>query len=90
MFKTNNPHKFYEGEQMPKLSKAEVLFFGLLISGAIKLDHVPTTKAGDELDYIDENDPKVMTPLSHDLELLAGLYEQCRRFASRREENAVH
>lgn len=66
--------------------QAEVLFFGLLMSGAIKLDRIPTTKAGEELDYFDEGDYEVMNPLNHDLELLADLYEKCRRFAARRDE----
>ena len=46
MFDDLNPQGFYPGENLPKLSKAEVLFFGLLMSGAIKLDRIPTTKAG--------------------------------------------
>lgn len=86
MFDDLNPQDFYPGENLPKLSKAEVLFFGLLMSGAIKLDRIPTTKAGEELDYFDEGDYEVMNPLNHDLELLADLYEKCRRFAARRDE----
>ena len=86
LFEDLNPQGFYPGENLPKLSKAEVLFFGLLMSGAIKLDRIPTTKAGEELDYFDEGDYEVMNPLNHDLELLADLYEKCRRFAARRDE----
>lgn len=37
MFDDLNPQGFYPGENLPKLSKAEVLFFGLLMSGAIRL-----------------------------------------------------
>lgn len=33
MFDEQNPQKFYVGQQMTKLSKAEVLFFGLIQSG---------------------------------------------------------
>lgn len=50
------------------------------------MDRIPTTKAGEELDYFDEGDYEVMNPLNHDLELLADLYEKCRRFAARRDE----
>ncbi len=85
MFKGNNPNKFYEGQQLPKLSKAEVLFFGLIQSGAIKLENVPLPKADSEISYVDEQDPAVMQPLTQNLELLASLYEQCRRFAARRD-----
>ena len=64
MFDDLNPQGFYPGENLPKLSKAEVLFFGLLMSGAIKLDRIPTTKAGEELDYFDEGDYEVMNPVT--------------------------
>ena len=85
MFNENNPNKLYEGQQSPSLSKAEVLFFGLIQGGAVKLEDVPLPKAGSEISYVDERDPKVMLPLSQNLELLASLYEQCRRFAARRD-----
>lgn len=73
---------------MPKLSKAEVLFFGLLQSGAVKLEPIPMPKEADEICYVDINDPKVALPLNQDLELLASLYEQCRLFVARHEESA--
>lgn len=38
MFEMNNPQHFYLGQGVPKLSKAEVLFFGLIQSGAITLE----------------------------------------------------
>lgn len=69
----------------PALENGLKLAFSLM-SGAIKLDRIPTTKAGEELDYFDEGDYEVMNPLNHDLELLADLYEKCRRFAARRDE----
>lgn len=88
MFKQDNPLGFYPGEEMPKLSKAEVLFFGLLQSGAVKLEQIPMPKEGDEISYVDGEDPKVAGPLNQNLALLASLYEQCRRFAARHEESA--
>lgn len=67
MFDDLNPQGFYPGENLPKLSKAEVLFFGLLMSGAIKLDRIPTTKAGEELDYFDEGDCQLPRPKGRSL-----------------------
>ncbi len=87
MFDEQNPQKFYVGQQMPKLSKAEVLFFGLIQSGAIKLSSVPMPNPEKEVCFVDERNPDVMTPLQHDLELLSSLYEQCRRFAARHEKH---
>ncbi len=39
MFDDLNPQGFYPGENLPKLSKAEVLFFGLLRADG--LNHLP-------------------------------------------------
>ena len=86
MFDDQNPRKLYVGQQMPKLSKAEVLFFGLIQSGAVKLPSVPMPTPEQEICFVDDREPKVMVPLQHDLELLSSLYEQCRRFAARNEE----
>ena len=86
MFEMNNPQHFYLGQGVPKLSKAEVQFFGLIQSGAITLEKVPLPCARDEIGYVDDADPAVMEPLQQNLELLADLYEKCRRFAARRDE----
>ncbi len=88
MFKSNNREGFYRNEvDEPKLSKTEILFFGLLSSGAIKLDVVPMPTEADERCFIDTNDPDVMAPLNHDLELLADLYEHCRRYVGRKQSS---
>lgn len=41
MFDDLNPQGFYPGENLPKLSKAEVLFFGLLMSGCDQVGSHP-------------------------------------------------
>lgn len=87
MFKSNNPHDIYPGEQFPKLSKAEVLFFGMIQSGSVKLDSVPIPRAGEEIDYIDF-DGKAAEVLNHNAMILSDLYEYCRRFAARSEQSA--
>ena len=87
MFKSDNPEGFYEGEQMPKLSKAEVLFFGLIQSGAVKVPPVKMPANVEEQCFVDVKDPAVSATLQGDLALLANLYEQCRRFAARRESD---
>lgn len=83
MFKRLNPEGFYEGEQVPKLAEAEVLFFGLIQSGAVKLEPIPMPKSEQEVSFIDDSDPEVVKPLEHNLEVLASLYEYCRRYAAR-------
>lgn len=85
MFKSNNPSNFYPGVPAPKLSKTEILFFGLLTSGAVKLENIPLPKEADEKCFVDTDDRDVMHPLTHNLQLLADLYEQCRRFVGRKE-----
>lgn len=87
MFKENNRENFYPEISKTNLSKTEILFFGLLASGAVKLESVPMPDASDECAFIDTDNKKVMTPLTNDLYLLADLYEQCRRFVGRREAN---
>lgn len=84
MFKMNNRENFYLGKQEPKLSKAELLYLGLLVSGAVELDHVPIHKASDEIDYVENSEE-----LNHDLFILASLYEHCRRFAARHEDEQI-
>jgi len=85
MFKENNRENFYIGKQEPKLSKAELLYFGLLMSGAVELDRIPIHKASEEMDYVEES-----RELSHDVYVLADLYEYCRRFAARHEADQPH
>lgn len=83
MFKRLNQEGFYEGEQAPKLAEAEVLFFGLIQSGAVKLEPIPMPKSEQEVSFINDSDPEVVKPLEHNLEVLASLYEHCRRYAAR-------
>ena len=85
MFKENNREGFYKDSPEPKLSKAELLYFGLLASGAVKLQSIPMPSVSDEMSFIDQKEESVMAPLNHDLMLLADLYEQCRRYAGRHE-----
>lgn len=89
MFKDQNKEGFYEGEQMPKLSKAEVLFFGLLQSGAVKVPPVKMPENIEDQCFVDMTDPEVGPVLQGDLMLLANLYEQCRRFAARHESDGA-
>ena len=59
----------------PKLAEAEVLFFGLIQSGAVKLEPIPMPKSEQEVSFINDSDPEVVKPLEHNLEVLASLYE---------------
>lgn len=86
MFKQNNPHGLYPNHVARTLTNAELLYFGLLASGAVKLESIPTPKVKDERCFIDQEDGSVMEPLIHDLALLSDLFEQCRRFAARKAE----
>lgn len=87
MFKENNRENFYPEISKTNLSKTEILFFGLLASGAVKLQSVPMPQTPTRC-FIDQEDSDVMEPLTNDLLLLADLYEQCRRFVGRQEERS--